>query len=213
VNPSSRSRDIVGVSQSATITAGAPYRLSFAGSCSLPAALSVTLTFVSDSGRTISTVTTAAASWGIGPATTRRMSVTATAPALATRASYSIRLAGGTDASGSVGATAVVDDVWLNDPSPMASSLTLSSATTLRTHAVMLRGQVTGPVSTGSVRIHVTRPGTTKPYTLKTVALSGGKWSVRFTPNTHGTYRITADYVGFGPFAPAASAVRTLKVK
>ncbi|HEY5506509.1 MAG TPA: hypothetical protein VIK83_03365, partial [Coriobacteriia bacterium] len=58
VNPSPRSRDVVGVSQSATITAGAPYKLSFAGNCSVPAALSVTLTFVSDRGVTLATVTT-----------------------------------------------------------------------------------------------------------------------------------------------------------
>jgi len=213
VNGSSSTRSYVGVSQSATITAGIPYRLSASAVTSAPAAVSVTLSFLSASGATISTVSTSGTSWGVGPQAVRRMSVQATAPLLATRASYSVRLAGGVDASGSVGTTAVVDDVWLNDASPMGSSLTLSAATTVRTHAIMLRGRVTGPAAIGSVRIRVIRPGSPTPYTLRTVTLSGGAWSLRFVPKRHGTYRISAQYLGYGPFAAASSTVMSLRVK
>jgi hypothetical protein len=213
VNPSSRSKDVVGVSQSATITAGIPYRFSVAATSSAAVALSVTLTFVSSGGATLSSVTTSGVSWGIDPTSTKRMSVTAIAPELAARASYSVRLAGGTDASGSVGATAVVDDVWLNDASPVTSSLTLSKASVLRAHPMTLRGAVTVPIAVGSVRIRVTRPGTTKPYTLRTIVLTGRPWSAKFTPGRRGTYKFTAEYLAYGPFGPAVSAVRSLKVK
>jgi hypothetical protein len=161
----------------------------------------------------LSTVSTTGASFNIDTTAMACMSLTATAPADATSATVSVRLAGGTDASGTVGTAAVFDEFRLFDATPVLSSLTASLPTATRKHALTIRGQVTAPIAYGSVRIYMQRPDRRSPIAIADKRLVGGGWSLPFTPGLRGTYRFTVKYLGYGPWGPADSRVLALRVK
>ncbi len=213
-NPSSRARDVVGLSQVTTVTVGTPYTLSvWARTSGAPSGLELRLQFLDASGKTLVTTYTTGAAWSIEATRLAKMSVSATAPALATSATVSVRLAGGVDTSGTAGVRAVMDDFRFYDGSPVASALSVSLASVSHGHSVTLRGAVTAPMPLGSVRIYVIRPGTTKPVVLADRSLVSGAWSMPIRPTVHGTYKFTARYMGYGPWGPVTSASARLRVK
>jgi hypothetical protein len=214
LNPYGRSRDVVGVSQVASVTAGIPYTLSvWARTSGAPSGIELRLQFLDASGNTLVTTYTTGAAWSVEATALARMSVSLTAPALATSATVSFRLTGGVDASGTAGMRAVIDDVWLYDSSPVASALTVSAASVSHAHTVTLRGAVTAPMPLGSVRIYMIRPGTTKTVVLADRSLVKGAWSLPIRPTVHGNYKFTAKYLGYGPWGPVTSANVSLRVK
>lgn len=214
LNPSARSRDVVEVSQTASVTAGIPYKLSvWACSGADPRGLVLQLRFTDGSGRTLSTTSTTGVSFSIETTALRQMSLNATAPANATSATVSVRLAGGVDASGTAGTAAVLDAVRLFDASPVGSAISISKPSALRHHVVTLSGVVTAPVPYGAVRIYVVRPGTTKPAVLRDLKLTRGAWTTKVGSGLRGTFKYTAKYMGYGPWGPVTSTVVTLKVK
>jgi hypothetical protein len=152
-------------------------------------------------------------SFSIETTALRQMSLSATAPADATSATVTVRLAGGVDASGTAGTAAILDDFRLYDASPVGSAIAISRPSTTRHHAVTLSGGVTAPIAYGTVRIYRVRPGTSKPVMLTDVKLVAGAWSTPFEPAWRGTYKFTAKYLGYGPWGPVTSTVVRLKVK
>jgi hypothetical protein len=214
LNPSARSRDVVEISQTASVTAGIPYKLSvWARSGDDPRGLVLQLRFTDVSGRTLSTTSTTGVSFSIETTALRQMSLSATAPANATSATVSVRLAGGVDASGTAGTAAVLDAFRLFDASPVGSAISISSTSAPRHHLVTLSGVVTAPVAYGTVRIYVVRPGTTKPVVLRDLTLVHGAWATKTGSGSRGTFKYTAKYLGYGPWGPVTSTVVTLKVK
>jgi hypothetical protein len=214
INPYARPRDIVEISQVAGVTPGTPYRLSvWARSGADPAGLVLQLRFTDGSGRTLSTTSTTGVPSGVGATALRQMSVSATAPADATSATVSVGLAGGVDASGTVGTTAVLDDFRLYDASPVVSAISVSKPSTTRRHAVTVSGTFSVPITYGSVRVYVQRPDRRTAAALKDVALGSNGWSLAFGPGLRGTYKFTAKYLGYGPWGPVTSASVSLRVK
>jgi len=214
LNPSARSRDVVEVSQTASVTAGIPYRLSvWACSGADPRGLVLQLRFTDGSGRTLSTTSTTGVSFSIEATALRQMSLSATAPATATSATVSVRLAGGVDASGTAGTAAVLDAIRLFDASPVGSAISISRPSALRHGLVTLSGVVTAPIAYGTVRIYVVRPGTSKPAVLRDLKLVRGAWTTKVGSGLRGTFKYTARYLGYGPWGPVTSTVVTLKVK
>jgi hypothetical protein len=214
MNASGRTRDLVGISQTAKVTTGTPYALSlWATTPADPAGLTLRLEFFAASGASLGSTYTTGARWGIGAESFGLMSLNATSPATATSATVTVRLAGGVDATGTPGTTAVVDEVRLYDRSPVSASSSISSASIKRGQAVSLTGTVTAPVASGTVRIYVTRPGTTKAVVLADRTLARGAWSLRCTARMHGTYRFTVKYLGYGPYGPVTTPRLSLKVR
>lgn len=214
LNPSARARDLVEVSQTSRVATGTPYQVSvWACSGDDPAGLVLQLRFLDASGRTLATTSTTGASFSIETTALRQMSLSATAPADATSATVSVRLAGGVDASGTAGTSAVLDDFRLFDASPVRSAVAISKPATTRHHAVTVRGQVTAPVLYGTVRIYMLRPDRKKPIALLDKKLVGGAWTMKFSPGLRGTYKFTAKYLGYGPWGSVTSSAVTLRVK
>lgn len=213
LNPYARSRDVVGVAQTTGVTPGKPYTLSAWASTPADATgLSMRLEFVNSSGTVIKTASTSAAGWQIGAASLGRMSVTGTAPAEATSATISLRLAGGVDASGTAGTRATIDDVSFWDCSPASMTFAISKTTVVRGETTVLSGTVSAPVAVGTVRVYVTRPGATKPVTVDR-PLVNGSWTLTYKPGYRGTYSYVAKYLGYGPYGTITSAPVRLRVK
>lgn len=214
LNPSARSRDVVELSQMAGITPGAPYTASvWACTGADPAGLVLRLRFLDASGTVLSTVSTSGAAWSIEATSLGRMSLTVTAPATATSATVSVRLAGGVDASGTAGTSAVLDDFQLFDSSPLSSEASVSASVTTRSHSVAISGLVKAPIPYGTVRVYMQRPDRRSPIALTDKQLVAGAWSLPFKPGLRGTYKFTAKYLGYGPWGPSISRVLTLRVK
>lgn len=212
VNSSGLSATVVEVRQTKTVKAGRPYKMSlWANTSADPKGLEVRFSFTDAAGRTLSTVSKKGDASKIGAAALTSMSLAATAPAAATSATISIRLAGAVDASGTAGAKAVIDSVTLYDASPAASTCALSATSVARRHSVALEGTVTAPVAYGTVRVYVVRPGTSKAVALRDRKLSKGTWSMPITPTMAGTYKFTAKYLGFGPYGPVTSSSVSLR--
>jgi hypothetical protein len=214
VDRSSRPRDLTEVSQTASVTAGLPYALSvWARTDSDPAGLKLRLEFRDAAGNVLSAATTDGGAWGVGSAALKQMSLTSTAPPDAVAATIRVRLAGGIDASGGVGTTAVLDDFRFYDSSPVTSAVTISR-TSVRSGGVMaLRGSVIAPITEGSVRIYVIRPGRTTASVFAVKPLAGGAWSMTFRPTVRGRYTFSARYLGYGPYGPVSSAPVRLLVR
>jgi hypothetical protein len=214
LNPSARTRDVVDVSQTASVTAGEPYTTSvWARTLADPVGLTLRLRFLDAAGRVLSTLSTTGADWSLKATAFAQMSLTATAPATATSASVSVVLAGGVDASQTAGTSAVLDDIRLFDSSRAGSAASLSSSSTVRHRAVKLSGQVTAPIPCGTVRVYMQRPDRKTPAVLVDKTLVRGAWSLTFKPGLRGTYRFSARYLGFGPWGAVTSPVITLKVR
>lgn len=214
VNISSRSRDVVGVSQTASVTAGAPYTLSvWAATGADPDGLELRLQFLDAAGAVLRTSSTSGAAWSLETTALAKMSLTATAPAQATSATVSVRLEGGVDASGTAGTTAVVDDFRLYDRSPVGSEVSVSGTSTVRGTEVTFSGRVTAPVPYGTVRIYTLRPDRKVPIALLDKKLAGGEWTMKFRPGLRGKYTFTAKYLGYGPFGFATSPAVALRVQ
>jgi hypothetical protein len=213
VNTSNLPSQVVELRQTNTVRPGAPYKLSlWANNSADPKGLDVRISFTNAAGQILFTSPKGDVSH-IGTAALAAISLAATAPANATSATISIRLAGGFSSDGATGTAAVIDSVSLYDASPARSVCALSSASVDRSHSVTLEGTVTAPVAYGSVRIYVVRPGTTKAVVLGDRKLSGGTWSMKVTPTIHGAYGFTAKYLGFGPWGTVTSSSAALQAK
>jgi len=214
VNPSARPGDLVGVAQTAAVVPGKPYTFgAWVSTAADPAGVSMRLEFLDSTGHVLASEGTEGSDWQIDAAPLRKMSVTATAPAEAASATVSLRLAGGTDASGTAGTRAVIDDVTLFDSSPVSMTFALSATHVRRGHPVRLRGTVTSPLAIGTVRVYVVRPGRTNATVLADRPLVGGSWSMTSVPGYRGTYRYYAKYLGFGPYGSITSAKVPLIVR
>ena len=214
MNASGRTRDLVGIKQTAKVTTGTPYALSlWASTPAEPAGLTLRLEFFAASGASLGSTYTTGARCSIGSSALGLMSLNATAPATATSATVTVRLAGGVDASGTAGTTAVVDEVHLYDRSPVSASASISNASIKRAQTVSIAGTVTAPVPYGTVRIYVTRPGATKAVALADKVLVKGTWSLGCTAHSRGTYSYTVKYLGYGPYGPVTSRQISLDVR
>jgi hypothetical protein len=214
INSSSKSSAVVAASQTDGVTAGEPYTLSaWADTDATSTVLQLQIQFVRADGSALLTTMTTGASWGVGPGALRQMSLTVTAPADAASATIAVRLLGGTDASGTAGTSAVVDDVQLYDSGPVTCALSLSKTTATRGGAVSVSGTVTAPIAAGTVRVYVYKPGKTTASVLADRPLVAGRWSVSYKPTLRGTYRFTARYLGYGPYGPLTSAAASLPVR
>ncbi len=214
LNDSGKSSDVVEMRQTQAVKSGVPYRLSlWANASADPRGLETRITFVNAAGATLKTTSLSGATSHVGTSTLTAMSITATAPANTTSATISVRLAGGVDANGSAGTAAVVDDVRFFDASPVSSTCTLSAATLARSATATIDGTVSAPVSYGTVRVYVTRPGSTNAVALAERKLVAGAWSMQLKPGLKGTYRFTAKYLGWGPYATVDSGSVSLLVK
>ncbi len=214
INPSSKTGVLVDASQTGSVTAGVPYTFSaWADTNATATVLQLSVQFTSADGAVLLTTTTVGASWRIAPGALRQMSVKVTAPANAASAAIAIQLAGGTDASGTAGTSAVVDDVRMYDSSPVASACSLSAGTVARGRRVTVSGSVTSPIAFGTVRVYVYKPGKSTPTVLANWVLVGGRWSVSFKPTLRGKYRFTARYLGYGPYGPVSSSIVALRVR
>jgi hypothetical protein len=206
VNPSTRVSHIVELSQTVKVIAGAPYLLTlWANTPASPAGLVVGLRFFDASGSAVGSSTMTGASTGVGATGLSQMILSAAAPATATTATVSIRLAGGSDSTEATGTSAVLDDVQLYVTGPVAATLSTSKAKVKRRHPVILGGSVSAPVPAGVVRVYVIGPGKHAAKVLADKTLAGGSWSIRFKPKTHGTYRFFATYLGYGPYGQATT--------
>jgi hypothetical protein len=188
------------------VIAGAPYLLTlWANTPASPAGLVVGLRFFDASGSAVGSSTMTGASTGVGATGLSQMILSAAAPATATTATVSIRLAGGSDSTEATGTSAVLDDVQLYVTGPVAATLSTSKAKVKRRHPVILGGSVSAPVPAGVVRVYVIGPGKHAAKVLADKTLAGGSWSIRFKPKTHGTYRFFATYLGYGPYGQATT--------
>jgi hypothetical protein len=197
------------------VTTGAPYALSVWASADAPAsAFELRLRFVGADGGVLLTTSTTGVAWSVETTRLVQMSVFATAPADATSATISVRLSGGsrntTDAAGTI---AVVDDVWFYDRSPVSSSIAVSRTSVARRHHLSIAGTVTSPTPYGTVRIYVTRPGSSKPFAWRDRPLVNGVWTASLHPSYRGTYTFTAKYLGYGPGGPVNSPRVAVRVK
>lgn len=208
VNASGRSADVVEVRQTAGVKAGSPYTLSvMSRTDSDPAGLELRVCFLDASGGELTRMSIDGRSAGVGATSLTKMSLTATAPAEATSATISVRLAGGrVETTQTVGTTAVIDDVRFYDPTPVKNTLSASAAKVARYGAFTLRGLVAGPLPVGTVRIYVRRPGRTAFVPLADMPLVGGAWSKRVGLTMRGTYVFSAKYMGYGPYGQVTSA-------
>jgi hypothetical protein len=214
INPSSLARDVVSASQTASVTAGQRYTLSvWACTDGVPARLEFQIQFRDASGKALGTAMTTGAAHSIETTSLRLISLTATAPIEATVAVVSVRLPGGVDASGTAGTSAVLDDFRLYVSSPVTSSISISSSSTTRGHAVTLRGRVTAPIPVGTVRVFKFLPGRTSAVAVADRPLVKGVWSLGVMPALRGTYRFEARYLGYGPYGPITSGRVALKVR
>jgi hypothetical protein len=214
LNPSGRALDVVSISQTSKVATGVPYALSvWARTSGDTAGLELRIQFLDAAGATLLTKTTTGASWSVEATRLVQMSIATTAPATATSATISVRLAGGVDASGTAGTKAVLDDFRLFKNSPVSSSIALSTSTVSRGHSLTVSGRVTAPIPAGSVRIYLSRPGRTTPFALRDVPLRNGAWSFRFGPTLRGTYTFSAKYLGYGPYGPVTSPRASVRVK
>lgn len=214
LNPSGRARDVVSLTQTSKVASDTPYRLSvWARTPADASGLELRLQFLDADGNTLLTKSTTGAAWSLEATRLVQMSLTATAPALATSATVSVRLAGGVDASGTAGTSAVLDDFALYDPSPATSAIALSTSTVTKGHSLIVSGRVTAPIAAGSVRIYLRRPGRATTFALRDVPLVKGAWSFRFTPALRGTYTFSAKYLGYGPYGPVTSSRTSVRVK
>lgn len=214
MNSSGRARDLVGITQTAKVATSTPYLLSvWARTAADPAGLTLRLEYFAASGASLGSTYTTGARCGIGPAAFGLMSLMTTAPATATSATVTVRLAGGVDASGSVGTTAAVDEVRLYDRSPVAATIALSKSSAARGTSISITGTVTAPIPYGVARVYVTRPGSTKAVVLGDRQLVKGAWSLTTRPGMRGTYHFKVRYLGYGPWGPVSSGTVALKVK
>jgi hypothetical protein len=214
LNPSANARDVVAVSQTARVATDVPYALSvWARTSGGPSGLELRIQFLNAAGATLLTKTTTGAPWSVEATRLVQMSIMTTAPATATSATISVRLAGGADASGTAGTKAVLDDFRLFRSGPVSSSIALSTSTVSRGHSLIVSGRVTAPVPASSVRIYLSRPGRTTPFVLRDVPLENGAWSFRFGPTLRGTYTFSAKYLGYGPYGPVTSSRASVHVK
>jgi hypothetical protein len=214
IDASSKSSVFVDASQTDGVTAGEPYTLSvWANTDATATVLQLRIQFLRADGTAYPVAMTTGASWGVGPGALTQMSLAATAPADATSATITVRLQGGTDASGTAGTSAVVDDVQLYDSSPVTFTYSLSTATVKRGHTVTVRGTLTAPIAYGTVRVYKISPGKTKLVAVGDRPVVAGSWSMSIKPSVRGTYRFVAAYLGYGPYGPITSDRMPLRVK
>lgn len=223
-NPNADSGGITELSQVATITPGVPYLLTaWARTPSDPANLELGVAYLDASGQSVAETTTTGDAWGVGGSAFRRMSVKLTAPASATRARVTMRLAGGntTDTVGGVtgGTSAILDDIAL--ARPQATISIKANATKFRKgRSAVLSGSIT-PAAAAGVRaaVYVQRPGSGwKRLRIATARASGGTATWRapyyFAKRARkGTYRFRTVVPAFPGHLGATSRIVSVKLK
>jgi hypothetical protein len=119
-NGSTQPTQISKATQTVAVTAGSTYSLSaWALADAAPAAVQLSLQFLSASGATLATTSTAGNEYGVDASAFRQMSRVALAPAGTVQAKVTLALAGNTGARAAGASTAVFDDVYLYVLSPM----------------------------------------------------------------------------------------------
>lgn len=224
VNPNPDAGSTTELSQVAAITPGAPYLLTaWARTPSDPASLRLGVAYLDASGQSIAETTTTGDVWGVGNSAFQRMSAKLTAPANATRALVTMRLAGGntTDTIGAVtsGTSAILDDIAL--ARPQATISIKSNATRFRKgRSAVLSGSI-APATAAGVRavVYVQRPGSGwKRLTTATVRASGSTATWRsayyFAKRARkGTYRFRTVIPAFPGYLGATSRIVSVKLK
>lgn len=218
------SGEITELSQVATITQGVPYLLTaWAQTPSNPANLELGVAYLDASGQSIVASKTTGEAWGVSNSAFRRMSVKLTAPANATRALVTVRLAGGTttDTVGGVtnGTSAILDDIAL--ARPQATISIKPNATKFRRgRSVVLKGSI-APAAAVGVRtaVYVQRPGSGwKRLTSATARASGSTATWRsayyFAKRARrGTYRFRTVVPAIPGYLGATSSIVSVKLK
>jgi hypothetical protein len=147
------------VSQAASVTAGATYRLcAWARTAGDPEALRLSVEFLDAAGASLGETSATGAQFGINDAGFRAITALTTAPAGAVNAVVMVQLAAPpADAAGP--ASAIIDDVSLVRPR-VSVSIKTSASTVRRGRKVTLNGSVS-PSSAASVTatVYVKRPG------------------------------------------------------
>jgi hypothetical protein len=118
VNPEADAATYTELSQTASVTAGASYRLTaWAKTAFDPHSVELRLVYLNALGQSLAETTATGDAWHLDNSAFKRMSVASTTPSGAVSAIASVRLSGGstTDASGTIvpGTSAMLDDISL----------------------------------------------------------------------------------------------------
>ena len=206
--------------QTAAVSPNTTYTLSvWARTAGDPHSLEMHLSYLSASGSSLVDTWTTGEVWAVGGSRFARMSLLSSAPTGAVTALVAVRLAGGTDASGTVGNSAVLDEISLARPQ---TTITIQAdATTTRVgRTQVLSGSVTPTSAIGTnMVVYVEKPGTSRwsyssNRTIYTSG-SGAAWQYKyyFKPGmAKGVYNykaVVGDLPGYlGSTSPTIVSIR-----
>ena len=187
-NPSDDPGVFSELSQTATITPGASYRLTaYAKSAFDPAGVELALTYLNPLGEPVGERRTTGDAWAIDGTDFKRMSVLDTAPPDAVRARVTVRLAGGSTetSTGPVAGTSVIlDDIVMGRPQ-ISTTITTSRTRAYSGTSAVVSGSVTPTRTIGAPAVvWVQRPGAswTKLATSTVVASgSSATWRAKLS--------------------------------
>ena len=213
INPDADTSRFVSLEQTAAVSADVTYTLSaWARTAGASRSLEMRLRYLNAAGVPVTDVRTAGSVWGIGNTGFRQMTLLTRTPPTAVTAWVTMRLAGGTDASGTAGNSAVLDELSLTRPQATITIRTSTTATYIGRTAV-LSGSVTPTATIGSVIIvYVQKPGTGRwSYSSNRVVYAlgdGAAWLYKyyFKPGmTKGIYNFRAEVPALPGYLGAAS--------
>jgi hypothetical protein len=185
INPTADGRRFASLEQTAAVSPDTTYTLSaWARTAGDSRSLEMRLQYLDASGAVVTGPRTTGAAWGIDDTGFTQMSLPARTPPGAVTAVVTMRLAGGTDASGTAGNSAVLDELSLTRPQATITIRTSTTAIYIAKTAV-LSGSVTPTATIGRVIIvYVQKPGTGRwSYSSNRVVYAlgdGAAWQYKY---------------------------------
>lgn len=221
--PGSDSDSYSELSQTAPVVAGAPYRLTAWAATSFdPKRVALRVVYLNAAGASLSETITTGDHAGLIGASFKSISLLATSPPSAVKALVSVRLAGGTNTSGTVstGSAATIDDISFVRPQ-ITVGIKPSATTSYRGKTITLSGAVTpnGAIGTPAM-LYVLKPGSSTWAKIATSNVyasgSGAAWkgTYAFTSSaTRGTYKFRTGINGIPGFIGATSTPVSVVLK
>lgn len=201
------------IEQTAAVSPEATYTLyAWARTAGDPHGVQVRLRYLDASGATLVDTTTTGDVWGVGNTRFTQMSLRAGAPTGTVTAAVELRVAGGVDASGTPGNSAVFDEISL--VRPQAAIAIHADATTARSGGVpTLSGSVTPTSAVGAeIVVYVKKPGSSRwSYSSNRMVYASGdaaewQYKYRFKPGMpKGVYTFRSEVPALAGYLGAMS--------
>jgi hypothetical protein len=221
-NPTSSARSFAQLAQTADVSPDTTYTLSaWAMTSGAPQGLEMHLRYLDAAGAPVAAdIRTTGDLWHVPATGFGRMALTSRTPATAAKAEVTMKLAGGVDASGTAGVSAVFDDISLTRPQATVT-FGSSASTTYIGRTVTLAGSITPTSAIGTnMVVWVMKPGTSRwSYSSNRTVYAvdaGAAWVYKyyFKPGmAKGVYSFRAEVPALPGYLGATSQVVAVRLR